>query len=85
MSERNSLLDENIAVYLLDQVFPGIWHSIDVEPLRLCRAQSLTVSILLKLCEPKLPNSINPCTNAAVSSVAANAWHGVDVYTVICL
>lgn len=28
MSERNSLLDENIAVYLLDQVFPGIWHSI---------------------------------------------------------
>lgn len=28
MSERNSLLDENIAVYLLDQVFPGIWPSI---------------------------------------------------------
>lgn len=28
MSERNSLLDENIPVYLLDQVFSGIWRPI---------------------------------------------------------
>lgn len=61
-----------------------------MEPLRLCRAslrtvEVYTVSILLKLCEPKLPNSVNPCTNTAVYSVAANARRAADVYTVICL